>query len=216
MTRKAVVSYLRASRGRTHRSNLEVEIQRDLCAAFAREHGYRIVAEYVEIEFSKGADNLDLRPRLRAALARARRERCPMVVSHLDRLARNVNFLSSLVDEDVALLVAGGDTSGSFAIGSLNRVAARLPSPARSTVGAGPSRTPVGPHDAAALGRRVIAEQADRFARTLLPVIRAVQNEGASTLSAIAQRRPHVTPKLTESWETHACREPNSITWLLV
>lgn len=187
MARKALVSYLRASRGRTHRSNLEVEVQRDLCAAFARERGYRVVAEYVEIELSKGVDALELRPRLRAALGRARREHCPLVVSHLDRLARNVNFLSEVAGEGVALIVAGDDGTAPFTLGTLGLVAPRPGRRAPRTGTGTPGSPGADPRQAAAHGRRVIAEQADRFARNLLPVIRGIQGAGTTTLRGIAE-----------------------------
>jgi DNA invertase Pin-like site-specific DNA recombinase len=55
-----------------------------------------ITAEYSEFETGKGADALDRRPQLAAALAAARRAKCSIVVSKLDRLARDVAFVSAL------------------------------------------------------------------------------------------------------------------------
>jgi hypothetical protein len=53
-----------------------------------------ITQTFVEVETGKGHDALERRPQLRAALAAARKAKCHVVVSKLDRLARNVHFIS--------------------------------------------------------------------------------------------------------------------------
>jgi DNA invertase Pin-like site-specific DNA recombinase len=58
-------------------------------AQFAEREGYAIAAEFTEVETGKGADALDRRPQLAAALAEARRRKCPIVVAKLDRLSRD-------------------------------------------------------------------------------------------------------------------------------
>jgi DNA invertase Pin-like site-specific DNA recombinase len=60
----------------------------------------------IEIETGKGADALHRRPRLAAALDRAKAFRCPVVVSKLDRLSRDVAFISSLMARKVDFVVA--------------------------------------------------------------------------------------------------------------
>ena len=54
-------------------------------------------AEYTEVETGKGADALDRRPQLAAALSAARSARCSVLVSKLDRLSRDVAFVSGLM-----------------------------------------------------------------------------------------------------------------------
>lgn len=65
-----------------------------------------ITAEYSEFETGKGADALDRRPQLAAALAAARQAKCSIVVSKLDRLSRDVAFFSGLTVQRVAFIVA--------------------------------------------------------------------------------------------------------------
>jgi DNA invertase Pin-like site-specific DNA recombinase len=54
----------------------------------------------------KGADAIDRHPQLAAALKDARRRRCPLVVAKLDRLRRDVHFMSGLMAERVQFVVA--------------------------------------------------------------------------------------------------------------
>jgi DNA invertase Pin-like site-specific DNA recombinase len=75
---KPIVSYIRVSTDKQGRSGLGFEAQRQAIARFAGAESFEIVAEYVEVETGKGADALDRRLQLAAALTDARRrQRCP-------------------------------------------------------------------------------------------------------------------------------------------
>src|ERR1700735_1104717 len=103
---RPIVSYLRVSTARQGRSGLGMEAQRSAIARFATAEGYEIVRELVEVETGKGADALDRRPELSAALAEALKLKCAVVVAKLDRLSRDVHFISGLMAHRVAFLVA--------------------------------------------------------------------------------------------------------------
>ena len=60
----------------------------------------------VETESGKGADALDRRPQLAAALDAARKAKCPVIVAKLDRLSRDVAFISGLMAQRVPFIVA--------------------------------------------------------------------------------------------------------------
>ena len=74
--------------------------------AFAVAEGFEIVAEFTEVETGKGADALDKRPQLKAALRAAKRARCEVAVAKLDRLSRDVAFVSSLMVQKVPFVAA--------------------------------------------------------------------------------------------------------------
>src|SRR5207244_3187867 len=80
---RQVLSYIRVSTGKQGKSGLGIEAQREAIARFATAEGFEIVAEYVEVETGKGADALDRRPKLAAALAAARKTKAPVVVAKL-------------------------------------------------------------------------------------------------------------------------------------
>src|SRR5689334_13202081 len=96
-----IVSYIRVSTQRQGQSGLGVEAQRDAIARFAAAEGLHLLAEYVEIETGKGADALDRRPVLREALSRAKKAKAAMLMAKLDRLSRDVAFISGLMAERV-------------------------------------------------------------------------------------------------------------------
>ena len=80
------IAYLRVSTQRQQRSGLGIEAQRAAIQRFAEAEGMTIIGEYVEAETGKGADALDRRPQLAAALAAARQAKSCVLVSKLDRL----------------------------------------------------------------------------------------------------------------------------------
>lgn len=96
---RPLVSYLRVSTRRQEKSGLGLEGQRKAIEAFAHASGFTIVREFVEIETGKGTDALDRRPQLFLALSEARKARCPIAVSKLDRLSRDVAFVAGLMSQ---------------------------------------------------------------------------------------------------------------------
>jgi len=103
---RQVVSYLRVSTDKQGKSGLGIEAQREAVARFLAAEGMELVGEYVEVETGKGCDALDRRPQLAAALAAARKAKAAVVVAKLDRLSRNVYFISGLMAQRVPFIVA--------------------------------------------------------------------------------------------------------------
>jgi DNA invertase Pin-like site-specific DNA recombinase len=103
---RKVVAYCRVSTERQKRSGLGIEAQKGAIARFAQAHGVQIIAEYIEAETGKGADALDRRPQLATALAAAKAAKCPVLVSKLDRLSRDVAFIAGLMAQRVPFVVA--------------------------------------------------------------------------------------------------------------
>ncbi len=94
---KDLIAYCRVSTKQQGVSGLGLEAQRTAVEAHAKQNGARIAAVYVEIESGKKSD----RPELAKALAHARRSKATLCVAKLDRLARNMAFLSALMDSAV-------------------------------------------------------------------------------------------------------------------
>jgi DNA invertase Pin-like site-specific DNA recombinase len=100
-----LIAYHRVSTQRQGRSGLGLEAQRKAISSFAEQEGFTIVAEFTEVETGKGADALDKRPQLAAALKVAKKARCSVAAARLDRLSRDVHFISGLMVHRVPFIV---------------------------------------------------------------------------------------------------------------
>ena len=101
----AEIAYYRVSTQKQGRSGLGLEAQRKAVASFAEAEGFEIVAEFTEVETGKGSDALDRRPQPKAALRAAKKARCEVAVAKLDRLSRDVAFISGLMAQRVPFIV---------------------------------------------------------------------------------------------------------------
>jgi DNA invertase Pin-like site-specific DNA recombinase len=190
------VAYYRVSTQRQHRSGLGIEAQRATVTRFADAEGMTVIAEYVEAETGKGADALDRRPQLAAALAAARKARCSVLVSKLDRLSRDVAFVAGLMAQRVPFIVAElGRDADPFMLhlyAALAEKERRMIS--ERTTAALAAKKAQGarlgnPHNittAGSLGRQAQTSSANDFAASLLPLVLAIRNGGAVTLEAIS------------------------------
>src|SRR5262245_10092598 len=192
---RSIITYCRVSTARQGRSGLGLEAQREAVARFAVAEGFEIVREFVEVETGKGADALDRRPQLATALAEARRRGCPVAVAKLDRLSRDVHFISGLMAERVQFIVAelGADVDPFIlhlfaALAEKER--AMIATRTRDALARAKARGVKlgGPKLAQARKAAVdaIEANADRHAANVLPIIREVQRAGATSLRAIA------------------------------
>lgn len=100
-----IIAYYRVSTAAQGRSGLGLEAQRRAVAAFAQAEGFEIAAEYTEIETGKGADALNKRPQLKAALKQAKALKASVAVAKLDRLSRDVAFIAGLMAQRVPFIV---------------------------------------------------------------------------------------------------------------
>lgn len=99
------IGYCRVSTREQGQSGLGLEAQRVAIESFARAEGVTVTEWFTEVETGKGSNALERRPQLAQALKRAARERIPVVVSKLDRLSRDVHFISGLMSNRVEFIV---------------------------------------------------------------------------------------------------------------
>jgi DNA invertase Pin-like site-specific DNA recombinase len=113
------ISYLRVSTDKQGHSGLGLEAQREAVARHVGSAGGTIVAEFQEIESGKKSG----RPEIGAALAACRVRRATLVIAKLDRLARNVHFISSLMESQVDFVACDNPHATRLAIHILAAVA---------------------------------------------------------------------------------------------
>jgi DNA invertase Pin-like site-specific DNA recombinase len=102
---KPIIAYIRVSSQQQGKSGLGLEAQAATIARFCEAEGFAIAQTFVEVETGKGADALAKRPQLAAALAAAKQVGCPVIVAKLDRLSRDVHFISGLMAQRVPFIV---------------------------------------------------------------------------------------------------------------
>jgi DNA invertase Pin-like site-specific DNA recombinase len=103
---QTAIGYLRVSTKEQGRSGLGLAAQRHDIESFGAREGFAICAWHQDIQTGAGRDALLMRPGLAAALKDARTGRCPLIVSRLDRLSRNVHFITGLMEHKVHFMVA--------------------------------------------------------------------------------------------------------------
>ena len=196
MASTAVITYIRVSTSKQGRSGLGLEAQRQQLRQFAKAEGLELVREFVEIETGKGSDALDRRPQLKAALAAAKRLKCHVAVAKLDRLSRDVHFISGLMAHRVPFVVAelGADVDP-FVLHLFAALAEKerslISTRTRQALAAAKARgvTLGSPKLSQARESAVasIKAGADQHAANVLPIIREAQKAGATTLRAVAE-----------------------------
>lgn len=100
------IAYYRVSTAAQGRSGLGLAAQQAAVREFCQREQITVLDELTEIETGKGADALERRPLLAAALAAAQRAGAYVVVAKLDRLSRDVGFVAGLMAHRVPFLVA--------------------------------------------------------------------------------------------------------------
>jgi DNA invertase Pin-like site-specific DNA recombinase len=200
-----IVAYFRVSTKKQGDSGLGLEGQAEAVETYARQHSKIIVRRYTEIESGKRAD----RPELARALAHARRSKATLVVAKLDRLARNVAFLSALMQSGVDFVCCDNQHASKLTVHILSAVAEdeaeRISARTRAALAAAKRRGTLlgsarpghwdgrevartnGLAKAREVGRKVISAKAREAYADLAPTMQGWRSEGL-TLKQIGDR----------------------------
>jgi DNA invertase Pin-like site-specific DNA recombinase len=192
---KPIIAYCRVSTDRQGKSGLGLEAQREAIARFAEANGFELAGEEIEVETGKGADALDRRPKLKNALDLAKKHKCSIIVAKLDRLSRDVHFISGQMTKRIPFIVAElGPEVDPFMLHIYAAVAekerALISQRTKAALAAAKARgVKLGNprlEEARAPRMRANAEEAARQAAVVLPVIKPLCERGLS-LRAIAR-----------------------------
>lgn len=211
------VGYVRVSTTGQGRSGLGLEAQRAAIRAFAARERIELAGWFQDVESGKGvSDTLTRRPELAKALKAARTAKGPVIVAKLDRLSRDVHFISGLMAERVEFIVADlGRQADPFvlhlfaalaqkerALISERTKAALAATKARGTKLGNPAMRPGMAPPFAEEGRRAQVEQANARAAELHDVIAGARSRGHTTLRAIAEylNKANVPTARGKSW----------------
>lgn len=184
---KRYISYLRVSTNRQGHSGLGLEAQRQQVQAYVDRNGGDLIEEFVEIESGKVND----RPGLANAIGECRRQGATLLIAKLDRLARSVAFISSLMEAGTDFVAVDMPSANklmlhlmaAFAEHERSEISARTKAALAAAKAKG-----------VALGRngRALADQhrteAQVFAESIRPTIERFRREGARTYRDLADR----------------------------
>jgi DNA invertase Pin-like site-specific DNA recombinase len=112
MDSKKYVAYLRVSTKKQGAAGLGIDAQRSAVAMHVDScHGV-LIKEFVEVESGKRAD----RQKLHEAISLAQRSKAVLLVAKLDRLSRNVAFLSALMESGVEFMACDMPHANKFTV----------------------------------------------------------------------------------------------------
>jgi len=189
------VSYLRVSTAQQGTSGLGLEAQRAAVAGYLNGGEWILVEEVLEVESGKRND----RPALARALRLCRKHRATLVIAKLDRLARNVHFISGLMESGVDFVAVDMPEANRFVVHIMAAVAEQeaeaISKRTKAALAAAKARgQQLGGRrvsaerfaEIGAGGRQVLAERTQKARAELLPTIAELQASGAVSLRQIA------------------------------
>lgn len=189
---KHAIALVRVSTSEQGKSGLGLAAQESAIRSFAAAEGFDIVELFSEV--ASGSQGIEDRAGLRAALAKAKKLRCPVIVAKLDRLSRDVAFISGLMSKGVPFIVAelGADVDPFVlhlyaALGEKERklIGQRTKSALAPMVGTGKLGNKTNLSEAQAKGQATNAAKAEAFAAKMVPVINDLRAKNM-TLDQIA------------------------------
>ncbi len=189
------VAYYRVSTDRQGLSGLGLDAQRQTVENFAASAGGSIAAEFQEIESGKN----NARPEIAAAIAACRAIRATLLIAKLDRLARNVAFVSNLMDSGIDFIACDMPFANRLTVHILASVAeheremiskrtkeALAQAKLRGVKLGNPNLRP-GSRGAALNASRTRRDYANAKARDIMPYIDAARRAGCLSLGQLAE-----------------------------
>lgn len=181
--RGKAIAYLRVSTDRQGRSGLGLEAQREAVARYAAGAHLELIGEYLEVETGKGSNALAKRPQLLAALTAAKQAKAKLVLAKLDRLARNVHFVSGLMETGVDFAVADMPNADRFQLHLFAALAEKeaeiISQRTKAALAAAKARGTVLGRNGAVLASRNQAEAGERL-EPISGQLRAMRADGLS------------------------------------
>ena len=191
---KSIVIYRRVSTSEQGKSGLGLEAQSSALARFCEAEGFEAADSFTDV--SSGKLGLEGRAGLAGALAKAAKLKCPVLVSKLDRLSRDVAFISGLMAKGVPFIVADlGANVDVFtlhlyaALGQKERqlISQRTKDALAPMVGTGKLGNKTNLAEAQARGRAGSIAASAAFAGRVMPLVGRLKAGGLS-MNAIAKQ----------------------------
>lgn len=115
---KTYISYLRQSTIKQQFSGLGIEAQREIIRNYLKSDS-SILTEYIETETGKN----NHRPKLIEALEHCKRTKSILICAKLDRLSRNVAFISRLLESEMEIIFCDFPTANRLILHIISSIA---------------------------------------------------------------------------------------------
>jgi DNA invertase Pin-like site-specific DNA recombinase len=182
---KKAVPYYRVSTERQGHSRLGLEAQQKSVHDFALSNNFKLMGEYTEIESGKKSK----RPVLLQAIEKCKREKAILLIAKLDRLGRNVAFISHLMESDVDFKAVDNPYANKFIVHIMAAVAEferdLISTRTKEALQAAKKRgTQLG-----SFGKEVLSKRnkkaSEKFAKKIKPLIKVLRKDGYDTVRAL-------------------------------
>ncbi|WP_461085644.1 recombinase family protein [Spirosoma flavus] len=181
---KPAIAYYRVSTDRQGKSGLGLEAQEEAVRLFVQREGYQVINHFTENESGKK----NQRPQLLAALAQCRKEKATLIIAKLDRLSRNVHFISGLYESKVDFKAVDNPYANklmvhllaAFAEHEREQISIRTRDALQAAKRRGKKLGVTGAERA-----KENQEAAHAFAELMRPTINAIQQQGITTVRSI-------------------------------
>lgn len=190
------IAYYRVSTERQGRSGLGLDAQRQAVLDYLNGNGWELIGEFTEIETGRTPAKITLakRPELQKALVDCKRQHATLIIAKLDRLARNVAFISTLMEAGVEFRAADMPNADNFMLHVYaamaqeegRRISERTKAALAAAKQRGVKLGSPNPRKGSAIGVKAIRAKADLDAANVLPVIEEIRANGSTSLRAIA------------------------------
>lgn len=188
------ISYYRVSTQQQGKSGLGLEAQQSTVTNYLNGGNWQLITEFTEIETGKGANALDRRPQLKAAIEACKKHKATLIIAKLDRLARNVHFVSGLLESGVDFVCADMPQANKVMLQMYSVMAEwerdQISARTKAALAAAKERGVVlGKAGATNLRRNIEERQQSsvEFALSLKPVIEGLKSQNLSQRAIVAE-----------------------------
>ena len=121
-TKRKFIAYYRVSTQRQGKSGLGLDAQKGAVEEYIRNFNGEITEEFLEVESGRKTNRVQLDQALRTA----KKMKCTLLIAKLDRLARNVHFISGLMSSGVDFIACDMPSANKLTIHILAAVSESL------------------------------------------------------------------------------------------
>ena len=179
------IAYYRVSTAQQGKSGLGLEAQREAVRGYLNGGKWELLNEFTEVESGKRSN----RPQLQAALAMCKKRKATLVIAKLDRLARNLHFISGLMESKIDFVAADMPSANRMTVQIMavfaEEEARAISARTKAALASAKARGVTLGRNGAVLGAENHAKAMDT-AESLRSVVAALKADGFKTPAAIA------------------------------